>query len=203
MTKIKLCGLTRPEDIRAANALMPDYVGFVFARGSRRCVTPERAAELKALLIPSITAVGVFVNERPERVAELMRGGVIDAAQLHGDEDDEYVAVLKRLSGGEVIRAFRVRSAADAARAERSAADRILLDAGAGDGVPLDLDLVAGVEREYFLAGGLDARNVRAAIRRLSPYAVDVSSGIESDGIKDEKKMAAFVAAVRQENDIT
>ena len=90
MTKIKLCGLTRPEDIRTANALMPDYVGFVFARGSRRCVTPERAAELKALLIPSITAVGVFVNERPERVAELMRGGVIDAAQLHGDEDDEY-----------------------------------------------------------------------------------------------------------------
>lgn len=203
MTKIKLCGLTRPEDIRAANALMPDYVGFVFARGSRRCVTPERAAELKALLIPSITAVGVFVNERPERVAELMRGGVIDAAQLHGDEDDEYVARLKRLSGGEVIRAFRVRNAADAARAERSAADRILLDAGAGDGVPLDLDLVAGVEREYFLAGGLDARNVRAAIRRLSPYAVDVSSGIESNGIKDEKKMAAFVAAVRQENDIT
>lgn len=203
MTKIKLCGLTRPEDIRAANALMPDYVGFVFARGSRRCVTPERAAELKALLIPSITAVGVFVNERPERVAELMRGGVIDAAQLHGDEDDEYVAELKRLSGGEVIRAFRVRNAADAARAERSAADRILLDAGAGDGVPLDLGLVAGVEREYFLAGGLDARNVRAAIRRLSPYAVDVSSGIESNGIKDEKKMAAFVAAVRQENDIT
>lgn len=203
MTKIKLCGLTRPEDIRAANALMPDYVGFVFARGSRRCVTPERAAELKALLIPSITAVGVFVNERPERVAELMRGGVIDAAQLHGDEDDEYVARLKRLSGGEVIRAFRVRNAADAARAERSAADRILLDAGAGDGVPLDLDLVAGVEREYFLAGGLDARNVRAAIRMLSPYAVDVSSGIESNGIKDEKKMAAFVAAARQENDIT
>lgn len=203
MTKIKLCGLTRPEDIRAANAFMPDYVGFVFARGSRRCVTPERAAELKALLIPSITAVGVFVNERPERVAELMRGDVIDAAQLHGDEDDEYVARLKRLSGGEVIRAFRVRSAADAARAERSVADRILLDAGAGDGVPLDLDLVAGVEREYFLAGGLDARNVRAAIRRLSPYAVDVSSGIESNGIKDEKKMAAFVAAVRQENDIT
>lgn len=193
--KIKLCGLTRVEDIAAVNRLLPDYIGFVFAKKSRRYVSPERAAELKALLDPRITAVGVFVNETPENIANLLESGVIDAAQLHGDEDEEYISSLRKLTDKTLIKAFKVNSVQDVIKAESSSADLVLLDSGAGTGSVFDWELIRTVKRRYFLAGGLDSRNVGEAIETLHPWAVDVSSGIETGGIKDAKKMADFISA--------
>lgn len=200
--KIKLCGLSRPCDIEAANALLPEYAGFVFAPGSKRRVSREKAAELKALLDPRIKAVGVFRDEAPEAVAELLKSGVIDIAQLHGSEDAAYIRRLKSLTAKPVIQAFRITSSADASLAEKSEADAILLDSGAGSGRRLDPELLRPVHRPYFLAGGLDGENVAAAINALEPYAVDVSSGIETDGLKDRAKMESFVRAARKDTRI-
>ena len=200
MTKIKLCGLSRPCDIETANALRPDYIGFVFAKKSRRCVSPEEAKSLKQRLSPDIRAVGVFVNEDPEVVAGLLNENVIDIAQLHGSEDEAYLSRLRTLTGRPLIQAFRIASEEDLHRAEASSADEILLDAGAGGGTAFDWSLLKGAKRRYFLAGGLNPQNVKAAIRDLRPYALDVSSGIETGGKKDPEKMAAFVTAVREED---
>ena len=199
MTKIKLCGLSRPCDIETANRLRPEYIGFVFAPNSRRYVTPEQAAELKALLAPGIQAVGVFVNAPPETVAGLLNRGVIDLAQLHGTEDEAYLSRLRALTDKPVIQAFRIRSEEDCLTARRSSADYILLDSGAGTGKAFDWSLIRELGRPYFLAGGLGPENAAASVRLLRPYAVDVSSGIETDGKKDQQKMADFVSAVRRE----
>ena len=200
MTRIKLCGLTRPCDIEAANRLKPDYIGFVFVKKSRRCVSPEQAEALKKQLSPEIRAVGVFVNEDPETVAGLLNRGIIDLAQLHGSEDEAYLTRLRELTDRPLLQAVRVAGEEDLHRAESSSADGILLDAGAGDGAVFDWKLLKGWSRPYFLAGGLEPGNVREAIRMLQPWGVDVSSGIETDGKKDPEKMAAFVTAVREED---
>ncbi|MBO6053898.1 MAG: phosphoribosylanthranilate isomerase [Oscillospiraceae bacterium] len=198
MTKIKLCGLRREADIAAANELMPDYAGFVLARESRRAVSREQAAALRALLRPEILAVGVFVDAPLKEVESLLSEGILDIAQLHGREDGDYVKELQTRTGKPVIQAFRIRSREDAARAAESPADYILLDAGAGDGETFPWELAEGAGRPYFLAGGLTAENVPLAVERLHPFAVDVSSGIETDGWKDPEKMRAFVRAVRR-----
>ena len=198
---IKMCGLRREADIDAVNRLRPEYIGFVFFPGSKRAVTPETAKALPAKLTPGIRAVGVFVDEKEETVAGLLEEGTIDIAQLHGHEDEAYIARLRKLTGKPLIRAFRVRSAEDVRKAEESAADMILLDAGAGDGKTFDWSLLAGVRRPYFLAGGLNPENAGRAVRELKPYAVDVSSGIETDGYKDITKMRAFTDAVRMERE--
>ena len=203
MTKIKLCGLSRNSDIEAANTLRPDYIGFVFAPKSRRFVPPEEAALLKKDLRPEIQAVGVFVNEVPENVAKLLNEGVIDIAQLHGSEDEAYIQRLRMLTDRPLIQAFRINAEDDLRRAEASLADEILLDAGAGTGTVFDWSLIGNTTRRYFLAGGLCPENAGEAIRILHPYALDVSSGIETDGKKDPKKMAAFVHAVRMEEDVS
>ncbi len=197
MTRIKLCGLTRPCDIEIANELLPDYVGFVFYPPSRRCVTPTQAAVLRAGLRREIRAVGVFVDETPETIADLLARGVIDAAQLHGREDNDYIARLRALTDRPVFQAFRVAVASDLALAAESAADLILLDAGSGGGNTFDWSLAAGCRRPYLLAGGLAPENVGAALTKLSPFGVDVSSGIETNGRKDADRMRAFVRAVR------
>ena len=199
MTKIKFCGLTGDCDIDAANELRPEYVGFVFAPKSKRYVTPERAAELKRRLADGIKAVGVFVNDNLYHVAELLNRGVIDIAQLHGSEDEEYIGHLRQLTGKPIIRAFRIKTAEDIAEAERCTANHVLLDSGAGTGEVFDWKLIKNMKRPYFLAGGLSPDNVENAVEQLTPYAVDVSSGIETDGVKDKVKMAAFAAAVRGE----
>ena len=199
MTKIKFCGLTGDCDIDAANELRPEYVGFVFAPKSKRYITPERAAELKSRLEAGIKAVGVFVNDDLYHVAELLNRGVIDIAQLHGSEDEEYIGQLRQLTDKPIIRAFRIKTAEDIAEAEKCTADHVLLDSGAGTGEVFDWKLIKNMKRPYFLAGGLSPDNVENAVEQLSPYAVDVSSGIETDGVKDKAKMAAFAAAVRGE----
>ena len=198
MTRIKLCGLTRPCDIEWANDLRPDYIGFVFARKSRRWVSPEEAKALREGLDADIRAVGVFVNASPEAVAALLNNDVIDMAQLHGNEDEAYIRSLRRLTDKPLIQAFRIDAPADLDRARASIADHILLDSGAGGtGTAFDWSLLKGFDRPCFLAGGLDPGNVAQAVRALRPFAVDVSSGIETDGVKDVLKMTAFVSAVR------
>ena len=203
MTKIKFCGLTRPEDIAAANALKPEYIGFVFAPKSKRHVSPQQAALLRAQLNPAIKAVGVFVNEPPEAVARLLNENILDIAQLHGQEDAAYLAQLRSLTAKPLWQAFRAETAAGLAAAARSTADMVLLDSGAGGtGTVFNWKLLQGFPRPYILAGGLDADNAADAVTRLHPYAVDVSSGIETAGKKDPAKMAAFAAAVRgQDNE--
>lgn len=198
MTKIKFCGLSRPSDIEAANRIRPDYIGFVFAGKSRRYVTPEKAGELKRLLAPGILTVGVLADADLRNAAELLKSGLIDMAQLHGSESESYAEQLRRISGRPVIRAFPVRTEEDVRRAESSSADYILLDSGAGTGRTFDWELLKRLRRPYFLAGGLSPDNAEEAVRRLHPYGVDVSSGIETGGKKDRKKMAAFAAAVRK-----
>ena len=198
MTGIKFCGLRREEDILTANELRPDYIGFVFAEKSRRAVTRETAARLRALLREDIPAVGVFVDAQPETVAFLLEEGIINLAQLHGREDAEYIARLRDLSGKPIIQAFRIRSSGDVKRAEKSSADYVLLDAGAGDGETFEWELAESVARPCFLAGGLTPENAGEAVERLHPFALDVSSGIETDGVKDPEKMRAVMRAVRR-----
>lgn len=197
MTKIKLCGLSRNCDIDAVNKLKPDFIGFVFWQKSSRFVTKEKAFELKSLLDPDIKAVGVFVDEKPETVAELLNLGIIDMAQLHGSESEEYIKNLKKLSDKPVIKAFRVKTKQDITDAQKSSGDYVLLDSGAGTGAVFDWNLIQNIQRPYFLAGGLDTCNAETAVKKLKPYAVDVSSGIETNKVKDKAKMAAFVFAVR------
>lgn len=197
--KIKLCGLTRPSDIETANLLHPDYVGFVFAKKSRRYVSPERVKTLKELLHPDILAVGVFVDEEPEAVADWLSSGIIDMAQLHGGEDEAYIRKLRQLTDKPIIKAFSIKDEQDIRNACTSSADFVLLDAGnGGTGKAFDREFLAGMNRPYFLAGGLDCSTVGETVKRWRPYAVDVSSGIETDGCKDAEKMRTFVQCVRE-----
>lgn len=198
MTKIKICGLRREQDIRYANELMPDYIGFVFLKGKMRYVTFEEAAHLRSLLDPAIPAVGVFVNEPVENVIRLLQSGTVQIAQLHGKEDEAYAEELRRAGDHCIIRAFAVRSSEDIHRAFAFPADYPLLDNGKGTGETFDWSLFQEQEKPFFLAGGLSPENVKEAIECFHPYAVDVSSGVETDGFKDYEKMKAFMDAVRR-----
>lgn len=197
-TIIKLCGLTRPEEISVANELRPDYAGFVFWPQSRRCVTPEQAKALRAQLDPDVRAVGVFVDPDPDEVLALLEEGIIQVAQLHGQEDDVLLGALRARTTAPLWRAYKVRSETDLRAAEESAADLVLLDNGYGTGQTFDWGLLTGMERPFYLAGGLTPENVAEAVAEYRPAGVDVSSGIETDGVKDPDKMRAFVRAVRE-----
>ncbi len=203
MTKIKLCGIRRPEDVLMVNRLRPDYVGFVFWQNSKRAVTAETAARLREMLSPEIRTVGVFVDEAPENIAALLQRGIISVAQLHGHETAQDIRALReqlRRNGArdsEIWQAIVLRSREQLQTAAESTADGLLLDAGRGEGGSFDWSWLRDFSRPYFLAGGLTAENVGSAVQSLQPYGVDVSSAIETDGIKDFRKMAAFAAAVR------
>lgn len=197
MTLIKFCGLKRIEDIQAANKLKPDFIGFVFVAGKKRYLDPKEAAQLKKQLDSSIKAVGVFIDERPETIAQLLAEGVIDLAQLHGNEDETYIKRLKELTAKPIIKAFKIHKAEDLLPISSCSADYVLLDSGTGTGKVFDWQLIKSLSRPYFLAGGLSIDNIEKALSELEPFAVDVSSGIETDGSKDKEKMAAFAALVR------
>ena len=198
MTKVKFCGLTRPEDIAAANKLLPDYIGFVMAPASRRYVAPDQARALKRELRQGIKAVGVFVNEDIRRIAELTADDTLDLVQLHGQEDATYIESLRKVTRKPILQAFLIATEKDIAAAQKSSADFILLDAGSGAGKAFDWSLATKMQRPYFLAGGLTPDNVAKAIHQCHPYAVDVSSGIETDGTKDPEKMKVFLQAVKE-----
>ena len=198
MTKIKMCGLSSIEDIEAANAIKPDYIGFVFAEISKRRVSAPEASKLKSKLDPDIKAVGVFLDDKLDFVASMLNLGIVDVVQLHGSENEEYIEKVREITNKPIIKAFIIRSKEDVERAEKSTADYILLDGGKGEGRSFNWKLLESIKRPYFLAGGLNADNAEAAVADLHPFAVDVSTGIESGGVKDKEKMAAFVTAVRK-----
>ena len=197
MTKVKICGLSRECDIEYANKLKPDYIGYVFWQKSRRYVTREQAEALTQRLDEAITPVGVFVDEELKRVLQLADAGIIKIIQLHGHEDEAYLKELKSMTDAPIIKAFRIRSAADIERANAFHSDYVLLDNGYGTGQTFDWSFVRGIKRPFFLAGGVNADNVADAIDKLSPYAVDISSGVETDGHKDFDKMRHFINKVR------
>ena len=199
MTKIKLCGLTRPCDIEYVNELLPEYIGFVFAPKSRRYISPEKAEVLREHLDDRITPVGVFVDEKIEVIADLIKRKIIDVVQLHGNESEKYITGLRRVIDCPVIKAFRIESEADIVSANNSSADYVLLDSSGGTGKVFDHSLLKDIARPYFLAGGLTPENVETAIKQLAPFAVDASSSLETDGFKDKIKMTAFVNAVRKD----
>ena len=196
MTKIKMCGLRRPEDIEFANMVKPDYIGYVFAEKSKRYIATEKAAELTKLLDADIVPVGVFVDETMENVIAAVKTGAVKMVQLHGSESEDFVSELKS-RGIPVIKAFQVGAAEDIAAAERSCADMVLLDSGKGSGQTFDWSLIGSIKRPYLLAGGITAENAAQAIRQLRPFGVDASSCLETDGFKDIAKMKAFAQAVR------
>ena len=169
---------------------------------SSRCVCRELLAELTAQLDPEIIPVGVFVNAPVKLPAELAESGVRRAIQLHGQEDEEYIRRLRRLIGGDipVIQAFSVQTAEDLQRAEESSDDYVLMDQGSGGtGKVFDWSLVGEVGRPYFLAGGLDVENLREAIGLLHPWAVDLSSSLEIDGMKNAGRICQAEEIVRME----
>ncbi len=197
LTKVKICGLSRECDIEYANRLKPDYIGYVFWQRSRRYVTREQAEALTRRLDGAITPVGVFVDEGPELVSRLANDGTIKLIQLHGHENEEYLREIKSMTDAPIIKAFKIRGDEDIEKANTFPSDYILLDNGYGTGQTFDWSFVRGIKRPFFLAGGVNADNVRNAIDKLSPYAVDISSGVETDGHKDFDKMLHFINKVR------
>jgi phosphoribosylanthranilate isomerase len=201
MAKIKICGLSRPVDIDYVNEAQPDYIGFVFAK-SRRQVSEELAGKLKSMLNPAIQSVGVFVNEDVNRIIRLCREKVIDVIQLHGDEGEEYIQSLKEQVTNPIIKAVRVQSAKDIRKADLLSCDYLLLDAfkegqygGCGD--VFDWLVISEVSKPYFLAGGIRPDNVIQAVAQVKPYAIDLSSGVETDGVKDRTKIIELITKVR------
>ena len=197
MTRIKMCGLKSEADIDYVNRIRPEFIGFVFVPGSKRFITHRAAAALHSHLNEGILSVGVFANVPPDYAADLVSYGIIDFIQLHGNENNGYIADLRGLTHAPIIQAFQVRSEEDILAAEHSDADIVLLDSGAGSGELFDHSLISGIKRPYILAGGLSPENVGEIVRTLSPFAVDVSSAIGTDGAKDYRKMKAFSDAVR------
>lgn len=195
--KVKICGLRRLEDIETVNLYRPDYIGFIinFPK-SHRNLSPEQVKVLKAHLSPDIPAVGVTVNQPLEYVAKLLEHDMIDVAQLHGQEDDNYIRTLQRRTGKPIWKAFRIRSKQDLEMAKNSPADVILLDNGYGTGQAFDWALVRDIGRPFVLAGGVNLENLRDAAK-MQPYMMDISSGAETNGFKDPEKIRTLIEIVR------
>jgi phosphoribosylanthranilate isomerase len=195
MTKIKLCGLRRLEDITYVNEAGPDFAGVILAANPKfwRAISDEQARRLRDALRPDIPLVGVFVNDDTDRICRLLQQGTIDIAQLHGSESPETIQEIADRTGKPVWKAFQVKTPADVAAAIQTPAEHPLLDSGTGSGVSFDWSLVAGVERPFLLAGGLNPDNLAAAIAQVQPWCVDISSGTETDKVKDQAKIQRAV----------
>ncbi len=205
--KIKICGLSRREDIEAVNEAGPDYCGFIihFPK-SHRNVTPEQVMALAKGLNDGIARVGVLVDQPLSEAARLLRDDVVDIVQLHGDEDEAYIAELRRQIDDlperkpirkQIWKAFKIRTKADVLKALACSADRIVLDNGYGTGQVFDWKLLKDVDfnRPYLLAGGMTPENIGEAARQMQPWGIDISSGVETDQKKDRKKILAAVKA--------
>lgn len=196
MKKIKICGLKRSEDVDYVNTYQPDYVGFVFA-GKKRKITYDQAKELKKGLLSSIQVVGVFVNEDISFVEKLVKEHVIDLVQLHGQEDQKYIQALKEKVDVSIIKAIQIKN--EDSFNEHYDVDYYLYDHGTGGtGESFDWSMLKEVDKPVFLAGGINLLNVDDALKK-NVYALDVSSGVETDGFKDEKKIKKIVRRVRNE----
>lgn len=203
MTKIKICGLTSFNDIEVVNQYRPDYIGFVFAK-SRRQISDELAKKLRARVESGIQVVGVFVNDTISHITNLCMQGTIDVIQLHGDEDNEYIRVIRQNTSVPVIKADRLENRMNAEMLQRSVADYILFDSFTnaseygGTGKPIDLSLLPSLIRPTFLAGGINETSVQQIIETYHPYCIDVSSSVETNGKKDPEKIIRMIQAVRK-----
>lgn len=209
--KIKICGLKTLADIEIVNRYQPDYVGFVFAN-TRRFVTDQQALAMRQSLDRRIQAVGVFVNEPLAHVIELCDKGVINVVQLHGEESETYIRELRQKTDAAVIKAVRVQRVEQVIGQMSQEADYMLFDTykkgepgGTGERFSLEI-LKESLKRmrekgemvkPYFLAGGLDCGNVAKVLGQMECFAVDVSTGVETDGVKDEAKIRKFIEQVR------
>lgn len=214
--KIKICGLSRNEDIDYVNEARPEYIGFVFAK-SKRQVSPVLAQFLRFRLANDITPVGVFVDSPMKEIVELYHKGIISIAQLHGNEDEAYIARLKELSAANgsfrQIKVIKTIKSEDLKKTiPPSIADFFLIDSGAGSGKTFNWDMLKKIkiDKPWFLAGGINLKNVEQAISLqtagLKPYGIDVSSGVEtsspSGSFKDRKKILKLTSIVRQPDNI-
>ena len=199
MTKIKICGLSRPCDIEYVNEAKPDFCGFIInVPKSKRNVSPDTVRQLVKNLSTDVKPVGVFVNAPMDEIAALTEDGTLAYVQLHGKEDEAYIAALREKSHVPIIQAFKVSCPEDVAHAQQSSADYILLDNGSGGtGKTFDWCHLRDITRPYILAGGLGPDNLGLAVSQLAPWGVDLSSGVETDGFKDKNKVLAAVQAVR------
>jgi phosphoribosylanthranilate isomerase len=200
MVKIKICGLKRLEDIMIVNKYKPDYVGFVFA-GTKRFVTDELAKEMKNNLSKDIKSVGVFVNDTFEHIKYLTDNNIIDVIQLHGDEDSDYIKNIREFTDKPIIKAIRMKDSNSTAEALNLNADYYLLDSYdesmyGGTGKTFDTSLINNISN-FFIAGGLNESNILDIIEKCSPYCVDISSGVETDGFKDETKIKNIINLIR------
>lgn len=204
MVKVKICGIKTLQDVEFVNRQKPDFTGFVFYLLSKRYVSLITARILKAKLNKKIKSIGVFVNAPPEEIAAAAELGIINMVQLHGDETNAYIAELRKICTLPIIKAVRVREEADIKKAAFYNCEYFLFDTYStasygGTGRQFDTQLLKGVKinKPYFLAGGLNAGNVRSALKGLKPYAVDVSGGVETGGSKDETKIKNFIKQVK------
>ncbi len=204
MVKVKICGIKNLQDVQAVNKHKPDFAGFVFYPLSKRYVSLIVARRLKAALNRHIKTVGVFVNAPVEEIAAAAEIGIIDLVQLHGDEGNAYIAELKKICKLPIIKAVRVQDENDIKRADYYNCDYLLFDtysqsAYGGTGRQFNTQLLKGVKihKPYFIAGGLNADNVRCALKGLKPFAADVSGGVETDGGKDAAKIKGFIKQVK------
>lgn len=200
MVKVKICGLRRPEDIETANAAKPDFVGFIFVEGTKRYVNPDLAAKFRRDLAADIQTVGVFVNAPIEAIVAICQAGTIDLIQLHGEEDQAYIEQLKGQVDQDIIKSVAV---GDELVVAPSQADYLLFDSlspsRGGSGKVFDWQMVSAYQdKPFFLAGGLGVDNIEEALKVVRPYAVDASSSLETDGVKDPVKMQEFVAKIRE-----
>ncbi|MDR3256258.1 MAG: phosphoribosylanthranilate isomerase [Endomicrobium sp.] len=208
MPKIKICGLKRKEDVDFVNTTKPDYIGFVFA-GMKRKIDFNTAAKLSSLLDDGIQSIGVFVNDKIENIVNLCKDKTIDLIQLHGDEDETYINELKEKIEKPVIKAIRIPfiftneirknlASQKICISEGTKADFMLFDSGdGGTGKVFDWNLLREYKKPFFLAGGLNKYNIEEAIKKLNPYCVDLSSGVETDGVKDLNKIVEIIKIVR------
>lgn len=199
MVKIKICGLRRLEDISIVNRYKPDYVGFVFA-DSKRKVSHDFAYEMKSNLSSDIFSVGVFVDADIGEIVELFDRGIIEIAQLHGLESEDYINKLRENTNGElkIINAIEMSDEKDLLEYDNSISNYLLLDSGKGSGKTFDWGLIRkDLNKEFFLAGGINISNIADAIEEFNPYAIDLSSGVETDGFKDENKIEEIMEVIR------
>lgn len=200
MVKVKICGIRRAEDIEIINKYPPDYIGFVFAE-SKRQIDFDTAKTLKKLLKVNIPVVGVFVNGNVEDILELYRNDIIDIVQLHGDENEDYINQLKEEAPElKLIKAIEINKKEDLNDYENINVEYLLLDSEKGSGKTFNWDLInKNISKDFFLAGGLNSANFNQAIERFQPYGIDLSSGVETNGYKDEEKIKKIMELKNEE----
>lgn len=198
MKQVKICGLFREEDIQYVNTYQPQYIGFVFAQ-SKRQVTLEKAKYLRSLLVPNIKAVGVFVNEEIDRLVAVSEYVDLDVVQLHGQEDNEYIQQLKKRISIPVIKAIAIKNKEDIQNINYDVDFYLLDGAKSGSGEPFDWRYIKRLNKPYFLAGGISLGNIEEAMQ-IPSYGIDVSSGVETNQVKDQKKIQELIRRIKDES---